>query len=110
MVANVRSLPALWHLRQRRNAVIVCREDPAVPLWWIPAPERISAPSIQSRSALKSEPSQAHPASAPADHRDVSAGSAAGLTARSINCVVKWLLSKSATSVRSRSSITPACW
>jgi hypothetical protein len=28
MPANVRSIPALWHLRQRRNAVIVCRDDP----------------------------------------------------------------------------------
>jgi hypothetical protein len=28
MPANVRSIPALWHLRQRCNAVIVCREDP----------------------------------------------------------------------------------
>lgn len=28
MPANVRSIPALWHLRQLRNAVIVCRDDP----------------------------------------------------------------------------------
>ena len=28
MPANVRSIPALWHLRQRRNAVIVCRDHP----------------------------------------------------------------------------------
>ena len=28
MLANVRSIPALWHLRQRRNAVIICRDDP----------------------------------------------------------------------------------
>jgi hypothetical protein len=28
MPANVRSIPALWRLRQRRNAVIVCRDDP----------------------------------------------------------------------------------
>ena len=28
MSANVRSIPALWYLRQRRNAVIVCRDDP----------------------------------------------------------------------------------
>jgi hypothetical protein len=28
MSANVRSIPALWSLRQRRNAVIVCRDDP----------------------------------------------------------------------------------
>jgi hypothetical protein len=27
MLANVRSIPALWHLRQLRNAVIVCRDD-----------------------------------------------------------------------------------
>jgi hypothetical protein len=27
MPANVRSIPALWHLRQLRNAV-VCRDDP----------------------------------------------------------------------------------
>lgn len=28
MPANVRSIPALRHLRQRRDAVIVCRDDP----------------------------------------------------------------------------------
>jgi hypothetical protein len=27
MPANVRSIPALWHLRQLRNAVIVCHDD-----------------------------------------------------------------------------------
>jgi hypothetical protein len=26
---NVRSLPALWHLRQRRHAVVACLEDAA---------------------------------------------------------------------------------
>lgn len=29
MVDDVRSLPALWPLRQRRHAVIVCVDDPA---------------------------------------------------------------------------------
>lgn len=28
MPANIRSIAALWHLRQRRNAAIVCREEP----------------------------------------------------------------------------------
>ena len=27
-MSNVRSIPALWYLRQCRNAVIVCRDDP----------------------------------------------------------------------------------
>jgi hypothetical protein len=27
MLANVRWIPALWHLRQLRNAVVVCRDD-----------------------------------------------------------------------------------
>jgi hypothetical protein len=49
-VDNVRALEPLWHLRQRRHAVIACVEDPAELVAARPAIEELGAELVLERS------------------------------------------------------------